>query len=238
MNLILLFESDFTDAGHVVLTGRRLKHMTDVHKAKPGDALRVGLFNGFLGTGTVASINETSCEMDVVCADVPPAPLSCTLLLAMPRPKVLRRLIECITAMGGKKIYIMETWRVEKGYWESPVLSDNVLREHVILGLEQAGDTVAPEIIIKRRFKPFVEDEVPAIVKNTRAIVAHPQAESLLRSQLNGPVTLAIGPEGGFIPLEIELFKKQGFEEVNVGPRILRVEHVVPAILGRLFSML
>jgi RsmE family RNA methyltransferase len=238
MNLILLFESDFTDAGHVVLTGRRLKHMTDVHKAKPGDALRVGLFNGFLGTGTVASINETSCEMDVVCADVPPAPLSCTLLLAMPRPKVLRRLFECVSAMGVKKIYIMETWRVEKSYWKSPFLDEKVLREQCVLGLEQACDTVMPEIIIKRRFKPFVEDEIPAIVKNTRAIVAHPQAENPFPGQLIGPVTLAIGPEGGFIPFEIELFKKQGFEEVNVGPRILRVEHVVPAILGRLFSML
>jgi RsmE family RNA methyltransferase len=238
MNLILLFESDFNNAGRVVLTGRRLRHMIDVHKSKPGDTLRVGIINGRIGTGTVASINEASCEMDVVCADVPPAPLSCTLLLAMPRPKVLRRLIECITAMGVKKIYIMETWRVEKGYWESPVLSDNVLREHVILGLEQAGDTVAPEIIIKHRFKPFVEDEIPAIVGNSRAIVAHPQAENLVTGQLIGPVTLAIGPEGGFIPFEIELFKKQGFEEVNFGPRILRVEHVVPAILGRLFSVL
>src|SRR5271169_6571760 len=143
MNLILLLESDFTEKHRVVLTGRRLKHMTDVHKAKPGDAFRVGIVNGLMGTGTVVSIDATSCEMEVSCMDLrPPKPLPCTLLLSLPRPKVLRRLIECVAAMGVKKIYIMETWRVEKGFWESPYLAEKVLKEHCILGLEQACDTM------------------------------------------------------------------------------------------------
>jgi 16S rRNA (uracil1498-N3)-methyltransferase len=235
MNLILLFESDFTDTGRVVLSGRRLAHMTDVHKAKPGDTLRVGIVNGLVGTGTVLSIDETSVEMEVACADAPPAPLACTLLLALPRPKVLRRLVECITAMGVKKIYIMETWRVDKGFWTSPFLAKDVLDEHCTLGLEQACDTVMPEIILKQRFKPFVEDEIPEIIKNTRAVVAHPPAEDPCPRNVKGPVTLAIGPEGGFIPFEADLLKKLGFEEVNFGKRVLRVEHVVPAMLGRLF---
>jgi RsmE family RNA methyltransferase len=92
-----------------------------------------------------------------------------------------------------------------------------------------------PEIIIKRRFKPFVEDEVPALIKSLRALVAHPVAEKSCPHDVKGPLTLAIGPEGGFIPFEVELLKKQGFEEVNFGKRVLRVEHVVPAMLGRLF---
>jgi RsmE family RNA methyltransferase len=236
MNLILLFESDFTGPDRVMLTGRRLAHMLAVHKAKAGDTLRVGIVNGLMGTGTVVSINKTSCEMEVSCTDLrPPAPLPCTLLLALPRPKVLRRLIECVAAMGVKKIYIMETWRVEKSYWKSPFLADNVLREHCILGLEQACDTIMPEILLRQKFKPFVEDEVPAIIKNTLAIVAHPPAERPCPHDVKGPITLAIGPEGGFIPFEIDLLKKQGFEEANLGPRVLRVEHVVPAILGRAF---
>jgi len=235
MNLILLFESDFTGNKRAVLTGRRLAHMTDVHKAKPGDTLRVGIVNGLVGTGTVLSIDAASCEMEVACADAPPAPLPCTLLLALPRPKVLRRLIECVAAMGVKKIYIMETWRVEKSFWESPFLKEEVLKEHCVLGLEQSRDTMMPEITIRRRFKPFVEDEIPEIIKNTRALVAHPPAEDPCPRKVEGLVTLAIGPEGGFIPFEADLLKKLGFEEVNFGKRVLRVEHIVPAMLGRLF---
>jgi 16S rRNA (uracil1498-N3)-methyltransferase len=235
MNLILLFESDFTGTNRVVLDGRRLLHIKEVHRAKPGNTLRVGIVNGLVGTGTVLSIDATSCEMDVACADAPPAPLPCTLLLALPRPKVLRRLVECVTAMGVKKIHIMETWRVEKGFWESLFLEEKVLNQHCVLGLEQACDTVMPEIIINRRFKPFVEDELPAIVKNTQALVAHPLAENPCPHDVKVPVTLAIGPEGGFIPFEIDLLKKQSFKEINLGQRVLRVEHVVPAALGRLF---
>ncbi len=235
MNLILLFESDFIDGSHVVLKGRRLKHMAEVHRVAAGDTLRVGKLNGLLGTGTVTAIDVRSCTMEVRLDQNPPDPLSLTLLLALPRPKVLRRIAECATAVGVKMIYIMETWRVEKSFWESPSLAPGVLAGSCVLGLEQAGDTVMPHIVFKRRFKPFVEDEVPAILEGTRAIVAHPGAEKQCPHGIKGPVTLAVGPEGGFIPYEIDLLKKQGFEDVTFGKRILRTEWFVPAVVGRMF---
>jgi RsmE family RNA methyltransferase len=49
------------------------------------------------------------------------------------------------------------------------------------------------------------------------------------------PVTLAIGPEGGFIAEEIASFERIGFHAVSFGPRILRVETAVSALVGRLF---
>jgi RsmE family RNA methyltransferase len=52
---------------------------------------------------------------------------------------------------------------------------------------------------------------------------------------VNCAVTLVIGPEGGFIPFEIELLEKNGFQAVTLGPRILRVENAIPALAGRLF---
>ena len=137
--------------------------------------------------------------------------------------------------MGVKKIFIIESWRVEKSYWASPVVVEDTLREHMLFGLEQACDTVLPAIEIRKRFRPFVEDEVPELIKGTRPLVAHPLAEKACPYHIVGPVTLAIGPEGGFIPFEIEFLQKQGFEAVSIGKRILRVEHALPAIIGRLF---
>jgi 16S rRNA (uracil1498-N3)-methyltransferase len=237
MNLILLFESDFADNGRslVTLTGRRMEHALSVCKAAAGDTLRVGLLNGKCGTGTVRCATDKLLVMDVSLDTRPPEPVPLTIFLALPRPKALKRCIEAITALGAKKIFIIQSFRVEKSYWSSPALSATKLREHMLLGLEQACDTVLPSIEIRKRFKPFVEDEVPAIIKGTRPIVAHPQAERQCPYGSDRPVTLAVGPEGGFIPYEIGLFEKQGFEAVSLGKRILRVEHAVPALIGRLF---
>jgi RsmE family RNA methyltransferase len=48
-------------------------------------------------------------------------------------------------------------------------------------------------------------------------------------------VTLAIGPEGGFIGEEIGAFERAGFLPVSMGERVLRVETAVAALIARVF---
>jgi 16S rRNA (uracil1498-N3)-methyltransferase len=236
MNLIILFADDFIDdRGYVRLHGRRQAHVLDVHRAQVGETLRVGLLNGQRGTGRITGLSGDALEMEVTLNQPPPAPLPLTLLLALPRPKSLKRVLQAVTAMGVKRIVLMNAWRVEKSFWESPVLRAETLREQMVLGLEQACDTLLPEIMLRPRFKPFVEDEVPALLRDTRALLAHPPAVRPCPRHACEPVTLAVGPEGGFVAYEVERLEAQGFEAVSLGERILRVEHAVPALLGRLF---
>ncbi len=137
--------------------------------------------------------------------------------------------------MGVKRLVLLNSYRVEKSYWQSPVVQKETLREQLILGLEQARDTVLPEVLLRQRFKPFVEDELPALAEGTLPLLAHPVAEGDCPRRVEGPVTLAVGPEGGFIPYEVEKLVECGFQTVSLGERILRVETAVPALLGRLF---
>jgi RsmE family RNA methyltransferase len=232
--MLLLFEPDFIAPDRVRLSGRRLDYVRSVHHAGPGDTLRVGALNGRMGSGMVTAISDAAMEMQVSLSDDPPAPPPLTLLLAMPRPKVLRRLIQGITTLGVKRIYIMRTWRVEKSYWQTPLLDEKALLDEMYLGLEQARDTVLPRIEVRRQFKPFVEDELPAIARDTLRLAAHPGAGQACPRGVGQPVTLAVGPEGGFIPYEIEALQKIGFTPVSMGERTLRVEQAVPALVGRL----
>jgi 16S rRNA (uracil1498-N3)-methyltransferase len=237
MNLIILFESDFIDSEkkRARLAGRRKEHLLSVIRLAKGESARVGLLNGKSGTGTVGEITTDFVELDVTLDTDPPLPLPLTLILALPRPKALKRCLETVAAMGVKTLYLIQSWRVEKSYWTTPELDETSMRDHLLLGLEQGCDTVLPRVNIRNRFKPFVEDELPTLVRGTRAFVAHPYDAAPCPYGLKEKVTLAIGPEGGFIPYEIEMFKKQGFEPVTMGPRILRVEQAVPALLGRIF---
>ena len=236
MNLILLFDDDFVDPGSVRLTGRRLAYVRSVHRAAVGDALRVGKVNGRVGTGMVTALDERELVLDVRFDRDPPPAAALTLLLALPRPKALRRVLQCIASMGVKRLVLFNTWRVEKSFWDSPALDETAVREQLLLGLEQGGDTVMPTVEMRRRFKPFVEDEMRGLIAETQALVAHPPAARPCPHAVPAPVSLAIGPEGGFTPYEVELLCAHGFEGVSLGPRPLRVEHAVPALLGRILA--
>jgi RsmE family RNA methyltransferase len=92
-----------------------------------------------------------------------------------------------------------------------------------------------PEIIIEKRFKPFVEDRLPAMAAGSLGLIGHPGDYPACPRGLDEPVTLAIGPEGGWIPYEVDLLTQAGLQPVQLGARILRVETAVTALLARLF---
>jgi 16S rRNA (uracil1498-N3)-methyltransferase len=231
MNLILLFDDDFTGEHTVRLRGRRLDHVAGVHRAAVGDSLVVGVAGGRIGRGRVTALDGEWLEMDVTLDAEPPPAVPLTLVLALPRPKVLNRVIAGAASLGVKRIHLLNAWRVEKSYWRSPRMSEENLLQQCILGLEQARDTILPTIEVHRLFRPFVE----AFAPDGLALVAHPGAPQECPRAVTEAVTLAIGPEGGFIAREVESLVSAGFTPVSLGPRILRVETAVPALIARIF---
>lgn len=236
MNLILVYPKDFINDTQVTLSDHRFLHIKNVHRASINDTLSVGLINDKIGIGTVDSINDTTVTLTLALTSNPPPPLTLTLIIALPRPKMLKRILQTCATMGVKEIILINSYRVEKSYWQTPLLSDEKIQEQLLLGLEQAKDTHMPLVSIKPRFKPFVEDELPALCHNKRALVAHPYTETRCPHSIEESTLLVIGPEGGFIPYEIEKLNAAGCQSVHLGERILRVETAVPALLAKLFD--
>jgi RsmE family RNA methyltransferase len=235
MNLLILREEDFIGDGRARLTGRRLRHVTEVHRAVPGDDLAVGLLDGALGRGRVTRLDDQALELEVLLDQAPPPKLPLTLVLALPRPKVLNRVLAAATSLGVARIYLVNAWKVEKSYWKSPRLEPENLLLQRILGLEQARDTRLPELHLRRLLRPFAEDELPGLLQGTLPLLAHPGAEAPCPRAVCAPATLVIGPEGGFIPDEITLLSRSGCHPVTLGLRILRVETAVASLVGRLY---
>lgn len=243
MNLILIFPNEWPqDAGkeaEVTLRDRRFDYIRSIHKPALGDSLRVGLIHGKIGLGKVMSLNEQHITLRVCLDELPPPPSPATLVLALPRPPVLRRVLQAVTTFGVKDIYLVGSQRVEKSFWQSPALKEESIKEQLLLGMEQARDTLTPNVHLRQRFKPFIEDELSSIVTNQPAFVAHPTPEATpFPNEITEPSIIAIGPEGGFIPFEIELLERIGFQARSLGSRILKVETAVSVVLGRCVNAL
>jgi RsmE family RNA methyltransferase len=206
-----------------------------VHQAQPGDIIKVGLLGGLMGEGRILSLHAERAELQVTFTQKPPAKLPLTLLLAMPRPKMFRRILQHCATLGVADIILFNSYRVEKSFWQTPFLQPKHIEENLLLGLEQARDTIMPTVRIEKRFKPFVEDQLPEIAAGSLGLVAHPGDFAQCPRQVIQQVTLAIGPEGGWIPYELEKLVAAGLQPVQLGERILRVETAVTALIGRLF---
>lgn len=233
MNLLLLFPQDFVSSDLARLTDHRLSHLLAVKKIRQGDILEVGLLNDKVGYARVIFVDNKQVDLEVHLNRTAVAPLSVHLILALPRPKMLKRILQTISAMGVKQLSLIHSAKVEKSYWQTPWLETEKLHQNLILGLEQAKDTRLPQVNCYQRFKPFVEDLLPELVSGTRPLVAHPGRGNFCPDESSQSISLAIGPEGGFVDYEIEKFEQAGFTACHLGERILRVENAIPVLLGR-----
>jgi RsmE family RNA methyltransferase len=240
MNLLLLLDEDFLPDGTVRLTGRRAQHAREVLRAQAGERLRVGRLGGLCGEGEVLESGPEGLHLSVTLSAPPPPRAGVTLLLAIPRPKALKKVLPAVASLGVDRLVLLNAARVEKSYFDSKVLAPEALRDFLLQGLEQARDTVPPEVLVRERFRPFVEDELDALLHDTPTrLLPHPPAAEGLSALPSGAArgaraALAVGPEGGWVPFEVELLGRQGFRPFSLGPRILRVEVAVPLLLGQL----
>jgi len=237
MNCILLPAENCSTGTANIDSLSQVSHVTKVLGAKVGDTLKIGQIGGNLGTAVIEDITSNSIQLsNVQLNTVPPAKLDLTVILALPRPKVLRRLIMDMTALGVRDIILINSYRTQKSYWQSPMLER--IDEFVLEGLQQSIDTIVPSITLQKRFKPFVEDTLANLISNP-AIVAHPYSQQSFSEFLQKqpsrelPSIVCIGAEGGWIDYEIELLSAQGCTPVHIGSRILRTEAAVNAILGQ-----
>jgi RsmE family RNA methyltransferase len=233
MNLLLFDNDDRIGVDRIRLCDHRLQHLHEVLETCEGDSLRVGEINGKMGAAEVVKLSREEVLLDVELNEDPPVKLPLTLILALPRPKMLRRILRMVAELGVESLHLINSYRVEKSYWQTPVLDPAVVADYFVEGLSQSRDTVLPAINLHNRFKPFVEDDLPPLMRGRRALLAHPGNYPPSPTSEKEPTLLVVGPEGGFIPYELE---QAGCQTISLGPRILRVENAVSALVAKLFT--
>lgn len=241
MNLLLVERHELDADGRVTLLGARAGHLTRVLQVARGQEVRIGLLDGPFGRATV--IDAVDGAVRLQCAfdrEIPGRP-RVDVLLALPRPKVMRRLWAQLAAIGVGQIVLTNAAKVERDYFDTHILRDETSRPLLIEGLQQARDTRLPRVSIHRRFRVLVEDHLDGLFPAGRRLLADPSATESPRSRVtpqDGRVLLAIGPEGGWNDFERTLLAAHGFEAIGMGPRILRVDTACIALLSVVHEVL
>jgi len=224
------------ETGRARIGGRRRRHAEEILRAAAGDELRVGIVGGRIGRGRILALDADQLEIEIHLDEDPPPKRPLEVVLALPRPPVFRRLLSTAASLGVERIRVVGTARTEKSFWQSHDVKEDAIRDRLLLGLEQARDTLLPAVELLRHFGALVDDVLRPGLVGRRGFVAHPAAAAPCPHRVDGPVTIFVGPEGGLLDEEVERLASIGFEPVHLGTRILRVEPVLPLLVGRLFD--
>ena len=236
MNIILLKPQDFiVKSNTVLIRDYRLTHILKVLNPSIGQSLKVGLLGGDCGHGIVESIDSQVIRLKVVLNQSAPPRHQFDIVLALPRPKMLRRILRMIAEFGVKNLHLINSARVEKSYWHSPLLQSEKIQEARIAGMERSKDTLMTNVQFHPRFRPFVEDQLPHLCKSRACWITDMSAEKSAVEQdiASKPAVVMIGPEGGFVPFEIELATSKIASPIHLGTRILSVDTAVTTVLAQ-----
>ncbi|MCX5940336.1 MAG: 16S rRNA (uracil(1498)-N(3))-methyltransferase [Cyanobium sp. LacPavin_0818_WC50_MAG_67_9] len=233
MNIVLLHQNDWIADGIAMVRDHRAAHIREVLRAQVGDTLRVGLLGGLCGEGVIEAVDASGVRLKVQLSEPPPPRHRFDIVLALPRPKMLRRILRQCAEFGVANLHLIQSARVEKSYWQSPLLQPARVEDALLAGLERSRDTIAPRVHLHRRFRPFIEDQLPGLCAGRPCWLADMGAPMSLAEAPSGPALVMVGPEGGFVPFEVQLAESVQAQRVGLGGRILSVDTALITVLAQ-----
>jgi len=257
----ILFEKDEIVDGRATFSDARAEHVLNVLHGAVGQTLKTGELDGLIGSSVITEIRDLHERAEgsaqrgsgLLAGTVT---VECThtvsaeepwfdLVLAPPRPRVLKRLLPQLAALGAGKIVLVGAEKVEKSFWGAQLLKPEIYRPLLVDGLMQCGTSRVPTIRCERNFRRYAETQLADEFAGCEKIVAHPGAcdgsrgrspsqRSTTNHQLpTSNYVFAIGPEGGWTEDEVALIEGKGFVRWSLGSRILRTDTATIALIAQ-----
>lgn len=234
MNIIHLNHQDFIgDSNEVIIRDYRLTHILKILKPTIGQSLHVGILGGQCGNGIVVSMHPEAVVLRVSLTEPSPPRHTFDIILALPRPKMLRRIFRTVAEYGVNNLHLINSARVEKSYWQSPLLKPDKIHNALLAGMERSKDTIITNVHLHKRFRPFIEDQLSSVCGSRNCWITDINAKEAAFALSSKPAVVMIGPEGGFVPFEIELAVSQTAQPIHLGTRTLSVDTALTTVLAQ-----
>jgi 16S rRNA (uracil1498-N3)-methyltransferase len=218
--------------GLVTLSDHEAQHAVRVMRVQVGDAIT--LFDG-KGSESKAIISELS-RNECCCDAEPPERVdrepvrAIHLGIALPKPDRARELIERLTELGVKSVRPITAARTQRPPSDSLL---EKLHRGVIEACKQSGRNELLQILPTQSATDFFTSS-----DEGKRLIAHltPESKSLDVAKKSSTIFAAIGPEGGWTDDEFTLATDHGFEPINLGKRIYRVETAATVVASLLVT--
>jgi 16S rRNA (uracil1498-N3)-methyltransferase len=212
-------------AGTVVLSGPEAHHLATVLRARPGIAICLFNGDGAEYPAVISDVQKKQVTLEVIGRHTPRRELDFRLDVAAPLPKADRGdfLVEKLTELGVTRFIPLRTKRSVVHPREGRA---DKLERAVIEASKQCGRNV---LMLIGPLKTWADHCRDATLPSVR-LVAHPGGESMSAFDRSAGVAVAVGPEGGFTDEEIATAQKAGWQVVDLGPRVMRIETAAVAL--------
>ena len=220
-----------SDQNGLITDSTILNHIHETLKLKIGDNVKCCVLNIGLFEAQVESISAKSCQLKLKNSLTSQKPWF-DLIVGVSRPQTTKKILEHATTFGAGKIHFFKACLSEKSYLDAKVFENNSFLEHTNAGLSQSALYFQlPEVKIDK-YNPATQYQ-----NTSNKFILDLKAEQNfldVEIDFNSRITLAVGPERGFIAEDIARFHEAGFKSVKISSSVLRVEHAIYSAISQL----
>ena len=233
--------ADQVEADRAYLVGEHALHLSRVLRAQPGQEFDLATSEGVF-QAHILSVQEDRVEFQLgAVVPTPPTP-NITLAIAIFKFDRMEWAIEKAVELGVSQIIPFIAARSEKYLAQAAAKRVDRWRRLVLQASEQSRRSAQPEVATPIHLEALLQHSAP-----NRIVLAETEQHVALRDALqkpefapglSGELALAIGPEGGWTPSELQKFAQAGWQSASLGSTILRAETAAIAALAIAMSQL
>ncbi|MGD9126983.1 MAG: 16S rRNA (uracil(1498)-N(3))-methyltransferase [Planctomycetia bacterium] len=220
---------------HAILEGQEAQHLGKVMRAGPGDRLTLFDNSGDQFEAEIDQVQRQKISLRILSRQSVSRelPISLTLFTALPKGDRQRWLVEKAVELGVTRMVPLDTDRSVVKPNEKTI---GKIRRAVIEASKQCGRNRLMEIDIVHNWTDVLTDA--SVNTSPTRFIAHPIEKENFPTELQGPICIAIGPEGGFTEEEVQQAIDAGWQAIGLGPRILRIETAALSLVARMTQLL
>jgi 16S rRNA (uracil1498-N3)-methyltransferase len=216
--------------GKIILDFEQTKHLRDVLRLRKGENINIFDGEGKEFSCAIEEIGKRETTLKIISEETPGSPessLNLTVALALLKGEKFDLVVQKAVELGVARFVPLQTTRADvkiKDARETEKKSER-WRKIIIEASKQCGRAKLMQIETPQNFREFIKKSAESDSNNANLVLFSERGgESFSTLASQNKFVAVVGSEGGWEDSEIEFARRNGFQIITLGGRILRAE--------------